>query len=201
LKFKISNITNLQDARYSAAVGFDYLSFCLVRGDERKLAPAMIWNLINWLEGPAYVLEINRVSLEELKYVGDSFHYAQLLLPYEEWDIHLSTYAQSFILKTDGSKDPMQLRSVVNKAEIAGLDVKFELTLKTIEEIEVFRDIFPHIFINFPNIETIQLLLQEDGFEPFGIAIRDEGEEEMGLLNYDLIDAFWEVVNKQGIHS
>ena len=63
---KINQLTNLQDARSSAAVGFDLISFSLERGNPKKLSAAMVWNIVNWLSGPEIVLDLNVASLEEL---------------------------------------------------------------------------------------------------------------------------------------
>jgi len=194
LKFKISNVTNLQDARYSAAVGFDYISFNLIRGNPRKLEPPMIWNLVNWLEGPEFVLESNQDSMDELKLVGESFHYQYINLPLEDWNLEQAAHLPSIILIVDNEADPVELRSKVNKAQAAGLELKFEVLLKSVDEIETFSDIFPHIFINLQDIETLALLVKDNAFNPYGVSLREEAEEKDGLLDFERIDKFWETV-------
>jgi hypothetical protein len=54
---KINHLTNLQDARYCAAMGTDYVSFCLERGHLRKMGEDTIAEIAEWLAGPTVVLD------------------------------------------------------------------------------------------------------------------------------------------------
>lgn len=54
---KVGPVTNLQDARYAAALGAHYLSFSLEPGHPYKLGPELVSEMMQWLSGPRMVLE------------------------------------------------------------------------------------------------------------------------------------------------
>jgi phosphoribosylanthranilate isomerase len=56
-KIKISQITNLTDARYFAAWGVDYLGFDVNPDSEHFTSPAVVAEISEWVEGPVMVLE------------------------------------------------------------------------------------------------------------------------------------------------
>ena len=111
---KIGPLTNLQDARSSAAVGFDLVTFSLERGSNKKLSGSMIWSIIQWLSGPEIVLEINRFSLEELKEIEGVFTYEYLSLPLEEWGEDLLALPGKLILRTSSDSSPEQLENILS---------------------------------------------------------------------------------------
>lgn len=55
LKLKINNLADLQDARYCAAFGVDFMSFALGRGDDYKMPERAVSEIVEWLEGPRFV--------------------------------------------------------------------------------------------------------------------------------------------------
>lgn len=55
LKLKINNLADLQDARYCAAFGADFMSFALGRGDDCKMPERAVSEIVEWLEGPRFV--------------------------------------------------------------------------------------------------------------------------------------------------
>jgi len=57
LGVKVDHVVHLQDARYCAAAGVQYLTFCLERGHMRKLAENTVWELLEWLSGPQFILD------------------------------------------------------------------------------------------------------------------------------------------------
>ncbi|HET6568429.1 MAG TPA: phosphoribosylanthranilate isomerase [Rhodothermales bacterium] len=50
-KVKICGITRLEDARYCAGAGADYLGFIQYRGSKRYIEPAKAREIIDWLHG------------------------------------------------------------------------------------------------------------------------------------------------------
>ncbi len=63
-KIKISQITNLTDARYFAAWGVDYLGFHINPNSEYFTAPAIIAEIAEWVEGPKLILESDKLPDE-----------------------------------------------------------------------------------------------------------------------------------------
>lgn len=55
LKVKICGITNLEDARYCAAAGADFLGFIQYPESPRYVAPEVAREIIEWIHGPEKV--------------------------------------------------------------------------------------------------------------------------------------------------
>lgn len=51
-KLKICGITRLEDARYAAAAGADYLGFIQYPGSPRYIAPERARDIVEWIHGP-----------------------------------------------------------------------------------------------------------------------------------------------------
>lgn len=187
-QLKISNITHLQDARYSAAVGFDLISFSLERGNPRKLAPSMIWNMASWLEGPAIGLELNEVSHEELAAVGQSLVFHWVILPFEDWDPAMWQGGYGIILRSDGSISPQQLMQTARLAQAGGQELAFEISLNRPEERQAFAEVLPQAWLHFPSTEMAAAVLHAADYVPRGISVREEGEESPGMLDYESLD-------------
>lgn len=51
-KLKICGITRLEDARYAAAAGADYLGFIQYRGSPRYVEPDRVRTIVDWVYGP-----------------------------------------------------------------------------------------------------------------------------------------------------
>lgn len=192
-KLKISNLTNLQDARSSAAVGFDLISFSLERGSDKKLSASMVWNIVNWLSGPGIVLEMNAASLEELSEVKKMFSWQYITIPASEWDLQIFDYADAVILRTDSAFSPQEIRRLVQQAESLEKELKFEIQLHAISETTIYHTVAEYIFFHFPDIDEAEAYIQSGDFQPFGFSFGDEAEEEPGLLNYQRIDDFLEI--------
>lgn len=61
-RIKLSRITNLSDARYAAAAGFDFISFCFDEQQERFISPAQAKEMMGWITGPLVVAEFGTES-------------------------------------------------------------------------------------------------------------------------------------------
>jgi hypothetical protein len=61
---KVNHIVELQDARYCAAAGVDFISFALDRDSWHHLSVAQVQEILGWLSGPKPVLDFGR-DLEE----------------------------------------------------------------------------------------------------------------------------------------
>jgi len=54
---KVDHIIYLQDARFASAAGVTYLTFCLERGNIHKIPNNNVWEMLEWLSGPQFVLD------------------------------------------------------------------------------------------------------------------------------------------------
>lgn len=183
-KLKISHLTNLQDARYSAAVGFDYVSFCMERGHAKKLAPELVWNIANWLEGPEIILEVNADSMAEL--AETKVTPAMVAMPLADWPVEISEVA--VVLRTDTATEPAVLAEMLAKGTASGKNIFFELSLKHPDQLQPFLNILDRLFLHFPSLQMAHNFLKSGQHLPYGISLREEAEEAPGELNYEMLD-------------
>lgn len=59
MKIKANNVANLSDARYFAAKGVEWLSFCFVEGDADYIAPNVAAAIFAWVEGVQVVAAVD----------------------------------------------------------------------------------------------------------------------------------------------
>lgn len=59
---KVSQITNLSDARYCAGMGVDFLGFCIEPDSGNYVDPKTYQEITSWISGPEYVLEANDIN-------------------------------------------------------------------------------------------------------------------------------------------
>jgi len=192
-RLKISNLISLQDARSSAAVGFDLISFNLTRGDDRKLSAAMVWNMVQWLSGPEIALELNVDSLPELEEAQKSFQPGYITLPLSQWSDTWLGQLPPVILKAEVLDDPAALIAIVAAADQAEQSLYFELSLSQIADVERFEGVMQRSLVHFPTLEMAIAYVQGAAPTAWGISFDQEAEEEPGLLDYERIDAFIEV--------
>ncbi len=64
---KVTNITNLSDARYCAGMGVHQLGFNLVAGHDDFVSPEVFQELTGWVSGPEMVGEYGNSSISRIK--------------------------------------------------------------------------------------------------------------------------------------
>lgn len=192
---KVSNLISLQDARSSAAVGFDLVSFSLERGSTKKLSSSLIWNMVQWLSGPEVVLELNLISLEELEEVKKLFQWSYITLPFEEWDERLLANHPKIILRADQFIDPAKITETVIQAEDAGVELKFEISLPDADSATAYQGVADHVFLHFVSLDELLDFVKASPFAPYGINLGEEAEEEPGFLHYERIDDLMDLLD------
>lgn len=80
MKIKICGITRLEDARYSAGAGADFLGFIQHRESPRYIEPESAKEIISWVHGPAPVGVFVNEAADEINDVSGQagFAFAQL---------------------------------------------------------------------------------------------------------------------------
>ncbi|MEM7367008.1 MAG: hypothetical protein AAF587_00335 [Bacteroidota bacterium] len=193
-KLKVSRLTNLQDARSSAAVGFDMISFSLERGSSKKLPSSSIWSIVNWLSGPDILIELNVASLDELQDVQKTMELTWVSLPVADWDLGLRTQLPSqLILRADQSSSADTLLTHIQEAHALGIQVLIELDLSSPTQVEAYTSLLPHTFLHFPALDMTQTFAATSPLIPYGFSLGEEAEEEPNQLDYERIDDFMEV--------
>lgn len=199
----IGPLTNLQDARSSAAVGFDMISFSLERGSLRMLGSNLIWNIVSWLSGPSIILELNRHSLDELKDMGESVSIEALSFPIEDWQtwenegenpIESLPVSHLFLRIAEGFQHD-GIQTVMNQAEQRGVSLSFVVYAN--EDLASWKQHKDSLFLRFPTLTQATAFVQDSDWQPAGILLGEEAEEEFGVLDYEAIDNWLEVVNER----
>lgn len=199
----IGPLTNLQDARSSAAVGFDMISFSLERGSLRMLGSNLIWNIASWLSGPSIALELNRHSLDELQDMGESVTIGALSFPISDWREWIQEGqnpgdilpVSTIHLRIGEDPDDDEIVNIRSQAEAQGIELSFVINAKdNLPSLEKHKE---YSFFHFQDLEEAAAFVQHSEWQPAGILLRDEAEEEFGILDYEAIDNWLEVVNER----
>lgn len=199
----IGPLTNLQDARSSAAVGFDMITFSLERGSLRMLGSNLIWNIASWLSGPSIVLELNRHSLDELSTMGDSVSIGALSFPIDDWrhwiaegtDLTALLPVNTIWLRADEGISPAETQELQQQATSAGIDLTIVVTMT--DSGAGAEALGSRIMLHFPDLSHATAFVKSSTWLPQGIFLGEEAEEEFGLLDYEAIDEWLEVVNER----
>lgn len=83
-KLKICGITRLEDARYAAAAGADYLGFIQFAPSPRYVAPSRVREITGWVHGPKPVGVFVDTTAEEINRVSDEAGFALVQLHGDE---------------------------------------------------------------------------------------------------------------------
>ena len=83
-KLKICGITRLEDARYAAAAGADYLGFVQYAGSPRYIAPERVRDIVEWIHGPQPVGVFVNASADAVNRTAEKAGFAFVQLHGEE---------------------------------------------------------------------------------------------------------------------
>ncbi len=64
---KISNVTNLSDARYCAGMGVEMLGFSIDQSSRNYVSPKKFGEISSWIAGVKFVIETSEVDTEKIK--------------------------------------------------------------------------------------------------------------------------------------
>jgi len=170
-KILVQNITNLTDARYFAAWGVDYLSFNMNQDSEYYLPGEKISEIIEWVEGPASLIEAN--ALEFLEGIDGhilSSMYSSLPLNKEAFfrvpltEVEKGLPSGNYITKVSTTEDITRLTAVTNHAEGC------------------------NIYIDICDYDLQHL----DSLPSNGLVIQGGEEEKVGVKSYDELDKLYD---------
>ncbi len=189
---KIGPISVLQDARYSAAVGFDIITYCLARGDMRKVSAATAWNLVQWLSGPVSALELNAESWEEIAEATALFPVKWIEFPWEDRRTAWGTDANALAVAAT-LPDAESLAAWFGENERHYL----QLTVQHDTPVEAFSNWLNRVFFRFDSPETATHWLSANKPLPLGIAFSTEWEESPGEMDYPALDDVLELLESR----
>lgn len=182
---KISNINDLQDARYCAAVGFEWVCF---NAKKDGLSPGTIREMAAWLTGPRFVVECdadNKAALEELQ---TTFPYHYLCIEASALSDFTPLPHQPLILQVAMPQTPTQVEAEIAAAVQHHPNSKVEIALSPTDA-HLFQAYASALIFHFSSLDEVKDWIQNADFQPFGFALHSEVLDGEGFLNYEQLDA------------
>jgi len=189
IKIKASQVNNLTDARYFAALGVDYLGFNLDLSHDERLSPELFHAIKEWVEGPKVVAEINKTPLDLLLelYNEKDFDLVQSLNPIDNQD--------NLIKITPHSLEDL---NALLPSEIYVLDFSNIDETHLYESADQLASICNRLNLIIPlpvDEKYHDVLIQK--IKPYGIEVKGGMEEKVGFKSFDELDAFFEKMQVQ----
>lgn len=177
-KIKISQVTNLTDARYFAAMGADFLGFTIHPDHPQFVSPPQLKEIMDWVEGPETVLEIPDV-------IDDLWlsNYRNLLEDYY-LESPISNFYPDF--------------HVLSSLDMNIADKECFIIYQSATPWKAQQDIISYlcskykdrIFLDVPfEVKELESLLS---LNPYGMILRGGEEEKTGYKSYNDLDEVFE---------
>jgi phosphoribosylanthranilate isomerase len=191
-KIYVSEVTNLTDARYFAAMGVDYLGFCCNEDHPSYIRPERIREIMDWVEGPQAVLEfLLPASISEIQGKLDKIPCNAVHLGLESGlkRMHDSMIFQDIILGADTDVEWSKDVFYVLKAENAYSD----FTDMETSHFSMFTENY-QCFIDFSYLrEDLLNIIHE--YKVYGIVLKGGPEDITGVKSFDFYEPVFELIN------
>ena len=201
-KLKVCGITELEDARYLAPLGVDYLGFIQYEESPRYAPPALVAEILEWVHGPTPVgvfvndtADAINAAVDEAGFETAQLHGEEPPEVVEAVDVPV---IKAVRVRHDASSD--QIRAVFERYEDAAdyflLDTHHSSTWGGTGESfnwRVARDLssdYPVFLaggIDADNVERAMLTMR-----PYAIDLSSSLEDDPGQKSFGKIDAFME---------
>jgi phosphoribosylanthranilate isomerase len=189
-KVKVSQVTNLSDARYCSGMGVHYLGFNFVENNENYVDPTRFMEIKSWISGPAFVGEFDDTEISEIRALPH-LEALDLIEITQPDNVHeLSLLGKPVMLKLDISNYSSQ-SSLEDHLILTRELVDYFLIERTsgkskyLEEVLTLSHHYP-ILLGFGiSKENIHHLIRNSGIR--GIALRGEREEKVGFKDYQVL--------------
>jgi phosphoribosylanthranilate isomerase len=198
LKVKVSEVTNLSDARYCAGMGVDMIGFHLDENYPRFIEINTVKEITNWISGVEVVGEFAASNLENVNYLATELKldYVQLTNSFKPEEFEVVT--KPIILKLDlGEVSLSQIEEtlILYKPYIAYflLENNKHDTISDLEiQLATWCKSYP-IILGF-GLALDQLDKIENNISPKGIALKGGDEIKPGLKNFDELSEILEAL-------
>lgn len=190
-KVKINKVSNLSDARYFAAKGVDYLGFCCNKGTEMYCAPSKIKEIMDWVEGPKFVLEFDgwqsESDIQELiTFLKPNALHFGAFATYEEsfgLPIFKDVYLENNWLNNSKNIDYIVARSEKPYKQLTSQE------LNILDQMVQKNDCF--VDLEF-ELEEIRGFVSKTN--PIGIILRGSEEEKVGVKSFENIEEIFDLI-------
>lgn len=198
LKVKVSEVTNLSDARYCAGMGVDMIGFHLDENHPRFIEISKIKEITNWISGVEVVGEFAGTSLENIEYLAQELKLDLVQLPLTFQPEELSKISKPIILKLSleemGQVD-LEEALILYKPYVS----YFLLENPHLEILDGLEEVLAAWCRNYPvllgfGIDVDELENIENNIAPTGIALKGGDEIKPGLKNFDELSEILEAL-------
>jgi len=183
-KVKVGRVTNLSEARYCAGMGVDMLGFPV---GEEGLKPEHYKQMIEWVAGPEFVLEVHHFQTADVKYITDNYpgHYIEIGSAQLGW---LSDKGLNFVVAIKPHEwvnlyGDLTARQNIKYVELLGATKQDSATIRAIGAY------FP-VLLNVESTEGLDDLLKLAA----GIALTGSDEEKPGIKDYSKVSEILEAL-------
>lgn len=190
---KISELANLHDARYCAAVGIFLQAFSLEKGHPKKVDIEVLKEIKPWLAGPLVIGEYGLESLDEIRADLGVVDLDYVSLPMDYPSDMAKELAVKLVFRSV-SELKLGSEAMALVLEIAGLfpEAILELSLPDpdldIWEILASANLIERCLFKFPQADPIWVLMKKGGLQPFGFSLGTYVQEADGFLDYEQCD-------------
>jgi phosphoribosylanthranilate isomerase len=105
MKLRLSDITNLTDARYAAAEGFDWIGFNFIVDTPHVINSLKAKEIKGWLSGPTYFGKFNGKDLSEIRGIAAILSLEAVEIPIECYDESLFEIVNTVFLNIEITKE------------------------------------------------------------------------------------------------
>jgi len=188
VKIKASQINNLTDARYFAALGVEWIGFKLDLSSDDRVEPALFHGIRSWIEGPKIVAEIGKTPIDLFSevYELNAFDLLQSSEPIEGRDLIIPFKPNN-----------LEALNSLLPSSIYLLDLEHipELELyASVSDLQNLNERFNFIWPAPRENNYLKLLLEE--IKPYGIEVKGGLEEKVGFKSFDELDVFFDILEE-----
>lgn len=198
IQLKLSPITNLSDARYAAAAGFQYMGFCFDPTSKDFLLPIKAKEIIEWTSGSYTVGEFGEQDLDEIKELSELLQMDVVALNNSILPDELPQIGKPIIKMVNVDvMGPVELANeLCAYAPYAdAFQLNGELPIAGREDELMEACLQYKIIWNLPfSVTQINDVVQR--YNPYAINISGGDEEKTGIRDYDELNAMLELLKK-----
>lgn len=201
---KASQITNLTDARYFAALEVEWLGFHLDKGNETYIEPQTVVAIKEWVEGPKIVGEFGMQDVDFIKEAVEKMDLDVVQLGHFSPVSHAmmlpnTPIIKEFVLEERFDMDAVAEHLFMFSDYVETFILSGRLKWSSIKEhtisIEFLREICKkyQVIIAF-DIEAEDVLGLLQNIRPYGIGVTGGEEEAVGVKSFDELDELFEKI-------
>ena len=192
---KVSNVTNLSDARYCAGMGVEMIGFVMDKHSVDYVSSEKMKEIKSWVAGIQVVGETQSIDYEEVKNFVESYEIDVLQISDASLLPQVADLGKPIILKLDFENEDFE-----NYLERYSQFVEFFL-VDGVELSDFAKYTLKEYSVNYALVldfgitaENVNSLVEETSFK--GIALKGSSEIRPGFKDYDKLSDILEVLEE-----